>query len=153
MLIAAGCNESQLPGLGESLEETPSPVQVIETHTPDNAQNFELNHQIQASFNTAIDSTTINESTFIIREDTATIAGSFSYSDSIVTFIPSKEFNRNKVINTTISSEIADTQGNSMAQDYEWRFATRPPTTEELTPPSVATTDPKHRAKDIFHQH
>lgn len=149
ILIAAGCNESQLPGLGESLEETPSPVQVIETHPPDNAQNVELNHQIQASFNTAIDSATINESTFIIREDTSTIAGSFSYSDSIVTFIPSKEFNRNKVINTTISSEIADTQGNSMAQDYEWSFATRPPTTEELTPPSVADTDPKHRAKDI----
>ena len=151
IIITAGCKEKQMPSFAESLDESPVPVQVqvIETQPVDNAQNIELHTPIQASFNTTIDTTTINESTFIIREDTAVVAGTFSISDSIVTFTPSQEFDRSKIITSTLSPDIADTQGNRMGQEYVWDFTTRPLTVEESTPPSVTATEPQNGATNI----
>lgn len=151
MLFTAGCKEQKLPSITESLNEGPIPeqVQVIETQPLDNARDIELDTPIQASFNTVIDSATVNENTFIIREDTTVVAGAFSFSDSIITFIPAQAFDRSKVITSTLSSEIADTQGNNMDQEYVWNFTTRPLTEEERTPPSVAATDPQNGATDV----
>ena len=151
IIITAGCKEKQMPSFAESLDESPVPVQVqvIETQPVDNAQNIELHTPIQASFNTTIDTATINESTFIIREDTAVVAGTFSISDSIVTFTPSQEFDRSKIITSTLSPDIADTQGNRMGQEYVWDFTTRPLTEEERTPPSVTATTPQSDDTDV----
>lgn len=147
--ISSGCKKQPLPGFGDSLDESPSSVQVIETSPPENAQNIDLNILIKSSFNAVIDTATINEKTFITREDTTVISGSFSFSDSIITFVPSQEFDRSKVITTTLSSEIADTQGNRMSQEYIWNFTTRSLTEEERTPPSVTATEPQNGATDI----
>ncbi|MDZ7680288.1 MAG: Ig-like domain-containing protein [Fodinibius sp.] len=149
MVITTACKKQELPSFADSLGNKQVPVQVIETQPLDNAQGIELDTPIQVSFNTAIDSATINETTFIIHEDTTVITGSFSFSDSIVTFKPSQEFDRSKVITTTLSSEIADTQGNRMSQEYIWNFTTRPLTVEERTPPAVTATEPQNGAMDI----
>ena len=151
IVITAGCKEQKLPSFSESLNESPIPVQiqVIETQPLDDARDIELDTPIQASFNTVIDSATVNENTFIIREDTAVVAGTFSISDSIITFIPSQEYDRSKVITSTLSSQIADTQGNSMGQEYVWNFTTRPLTEEERTPPSVTATTPQSDDTDV----
>lgn len=145
IVITAGCKEQKSPSFSESLDESTVPVQiqVIETQPLDDAQDIELDTPIQASFNTVIDSATVNENTFIIREDTTLVNGTFSVSDSIITFIPAQAFDRNKVITSTLSSQIADTQGNSMGQEYVWNFTTRPLTEEERTPPSVTATTPQ----------
>jgi hypothetical protein len=151
IVITAGCKKQKSPSFADSVGENqvPQQVQVIETQPLDGSQNIELDIPIRASFNTAIDTSTINETTFIIRDDTTVITGSFSFSDSIITFIPSQEFDRSKVITTTLSSEIADTQGNRMSQEYMWNFTTRPLTVEERTPPSVTVTNPQNGATDI----
>ena len=151
ILITAGCKEQKLPSLAESLDGSPTPVQVqvVETQPLDDARDIELDTPIQVSFNTVIDSATVNESTFIIREDTAVVAGTFSISDSIITFIPAQEFDRSKVITSTLSPLIADTQGNNMDQEYAWNFTTRPLSEEERNPPSVTATKPRNGATDI----
>jgi len=151
ILITAGCKEQKLPSLAESLDKSPIPVQVqvIETQPLDDARDIELDTPIQVSFNAVIDSATVNENTFIIREDTAVVAGTFSISDSIITFIPSQEYDRSKVITSTLSPNIADTQGNNMEQEYAWNFTTRPLSKEERTPPSVTATKPRNGATDV----
>ena len=151
ILITAGCKEQKLPSLAESLDRSPAPVQVqvVETQPLDDARDIELDTPIQVSFNAVINSSTVNESTFIIREDTAVVAGTFSISDSIITFIPSQEYDRSKVITSTLSPDIADTQGNNMEQEYAWNFTTRPLNIEERTPPSVTATKPRNGATDI----
>ncbi|MEL7833719.1 Ig-like domain-containing protein [Fodinibius sp. Rm-B-1B1-1] len=148
-VIIAGCKDPQLPGFSDSLAENPSPVQVIETSPPEDAQDVELNTYIQAIFNTTIDSTSITDSTLIIRQGNTIVEGSLSPTDSALTFFPANEFQRDQTIIATISSTIADSQGNTMDQDFEWSFTTREATTQEITPPTVASTEPSPGTTDV----
>ncbi|MGM0545795.1 MAG: Ig-like domain-containing protein, partial [Bacteroidota bacterium] len=153
LFIFTGCNDPNSPELSESLARNNlTPLEVIETTPPDGAQDIELNTYIQALFNTTLDSASITDSTFIIQEGTTTVEGSFSHNDSALTFYPSNRFQRDQTIIATVSSEIADTQGTTLNQNFEWSFTTRPPTTEERTPPTVSTTNPPHGATDISPQ-
>ena len=149
LIAAGGCSETPRPGFTESLEENPSPVQVIETTPSEDTEDVELNTFIQAIFNTTIDSTLITDSTFIIREGSSTVEGSISHSDSALTFFPSNEFQRDQTIIATISSEVSDPHGNTMDYDFEWSFTTRQATTQELTPPAVASTKPSPGTIDV----
>lgn len=148
-IIAAGCSDTQLPGFTDSLDDNPSPIQVLETMPPEDAEGVALNTYIQAIFNTTIDPSSLTDSSLVIRQNNIIIEGSLSSRDSALTFYPANELQRNQTIIATISSAIADTQGNTMDQNFEWNFTTRPPTAEERTPPSIASTNPEHRAVDI----
>lgn len=144
-----GCSDGGLPGLSESLDETVSPIEVIDTFPEYADENIDLDVSIQATFSASIDTGSINDSTFVVREDDLEISGTFSYSDSTVTFMPNSTFARNTSINTNITSQVADVKGNTMDQDYEWNFTTRPPTTYEATPPSIIGTNPNDGTTDI----
>lgn len=151
MVVASisGCNETPLPGFSESLAQTESPVQVISTSPESEAIDIDLNISIQATFNTSIDSATIDETTFIVRQDTTSLSGSFSHNDSSVTFNPSTELLRNSLIHTTITSDVTDIEGNKMNQDYNWNFITRGPTAYEIMPPLVVLTDPYPGSSEV----
>ncbi|PAU94472.1 hypothetical protein CK503_06645 [Aliifodinibius salipaludis] len=148
-MLNAGCSDGGPPGLSESLDETVSPIEVIDTFPEYADENIELDVSIQATFSASIDTSSINDSTFIVREGGIEISGTFSYSGSTVTFMPNRTFARNTSINTTITSQVADVEGNTMDQEYEWNFTTRPATTYEATPPTVIETNPKDGATDI----
>ncbi len=150
IIFATGCNDPNSPGLSDSLDKgNLTPLEVIETTPSDDAQDIELHTYVQAIFNTTLDPASITDSTFIIQEGSNTVEGSLSHRDSALTFYPSNRFQRNQTIIVTISSEIADTQGTTMNQNFEWSFNTRPPTVEERTPPTVTATDPPHGAVEV----
>ncbi|MEL7833718.1 Ig-like domain-containing protein [Fodinibius sp. Rm-B-1B1-1] len=149
IVLATGCKKSNQPGFNDSLGEVPSPLQVIQTTPDDDATNIDLDISIQATFNTSIDSTTINNNTFIVRQDTTPVSGSFFFRDSSVTFAPTNEFQRNMLISTIITSEVADVNGNIMEQDFKWSFTTRQATTDEIIPPAVTSTEPSPGAREI----
>lgn len=96
-------------------------MQVIETSSEDDATNIDLDIPIRATFNTTIDSATINDSSFIVRQDTTAVNGSFIYIDSSITFTPSNELSRNTIVNIIISSEMA---GNELDESFRWKFRT-----------------------------
>lgn len=148
-ILNLGCSDPELPGLSESLNESTSSMQVIDTLPEDQEENIGLETPIQAIFSAPIDTNSINASSFIVREGSNDIAGSFSYLDSAATFIPEKTLTRDALIHTIITTQVADTDGNTMNQDYEWTFTTRPPTTYEATPPVVIAISPKAGASDI----
>lgn len=149
IMLNTGCSDGGLPGLSESLDETVSPIEVVYTFPEYADENIDLDVSIQATFSASIDTGSINHSTFVVREGGIEISGTFSYSDSTVTFMPNRTLARNTSINTTITSQVADAEGNTMDQDYEWNFTTRPPTTYEATPPSIIGTNPNDGATDI----
>lgn len=149
VILNTGCKDADLPGLSESLEKNQSPIEVIQTSPEDDATNIDLNIPIQAIFNNSIDSSTINDTTFIVRQDTTSITGSFTYRDSSVTFTPSTEFARNTHVNTIITSDVADIDGNIMDQEFEWNFTTRPATEHEIIPPAVTSAEPSPGTTDV----
>jgi hypothetical protein len=149
IFITAGCNDPQAPGFAESLKENQSSLQVIQTTPEDDAQNVELNTYIQAIFNTHLDPESIHESTLIIHEDTVLVEGSLVYNDSTISFFPAEELKINTRITASISSEIVDSLGNSMSQDFEWSFTTREATTQEIIPPAVASTEPSPGTTEV----
>lgn len=147
--IFTACNDAQPPGLSESIGQVESPMQVIETSPEDDATNIDLDISIRATFNATVDSATINDSTFIVRQDTTAVPGSFIYRDSSVTFTPSNKLSRNTLVNTIISSEVTDIDGNIMDQDFEWYFTTRPATGQEIIPPVVTSAEPAPGTTDV----
>lgn len=148
-LFSFACDESPLPDFDESLEKIQSPFQVISTSPEPEATDIDLYIPIETIFNTSIDSSSINETTFIVRQDTTSIPGSFTYSDSSVTFDPSVELLRNTTIYITITSDIRDAEGNRMGQDYDWSFTTREATAYEGMPPMVISSEPSPGASDV----
>lgn len=148
-ILNTGCKDADLPGLSESLNQSESHMQVIQTSPEDDATNIDLDSSIRAIFNAPVDSASINDTTFIVRQDTSQISGSFTYRDSIITFIPSSEFTRNTLVNTLISANVTDVEGNNMDQDFEWNFTTRPATGQEIIPPAVTSAEPSPGTTDV----
>ena len=149
IIFSYGCRDTNAPGLVDSLDPTQSPIQVINTFPNNEDQDIEPDVSLQVTFSTAVDTTTVTDNTFFVTDNSEIVSGSFSYSDSSIVFIPAQEFARNSLINATITSDVADMEGNVMTQNYEWSFKTRPPTTEEITPPSIVSTYPSHGASNI----
>lgn len=146
-IYITACQKSDIPGIAESFN---SP-QVIETYPRDGAEEIPANTIIMAIFNTAMDTSTINEATFIVLDDTATVSGSFIYSDNSTTFTPAKKLKSNALITATISPEVTDVNGNAINQNYEWSFTVTDIDESERdpTPPKIIATTPSHRSTDI----
>jgi|WetSurSiteA1Bulk_404760.scaffolds.fasta_scaffold00643_2 hypothetical protein len=112
---------------GECTDTTPPSV--ILTSPAGNATGVSVNTVISAMFSEALDSSTVNTSTFAVNG----IAGTVAYSGTTAIFTPSGSLGYNTTYTATITTGVRDTAGNAMASDYVWSFttgsSTQPPAT------------------------
>ena len=118
-VFAAGCRkvveENGLTGV--------CPI-VISTSPVNNATGVSINTIISALFNEAMNASTINTTTFTLKQGTTAVAGIVTYADSTASFSPTNYLAVNTVYTATITTGVKDPAGNAPLNDYVWSFTT-----------------------------
>lgn len=104
---------------------------IIATDPLNNAVNVNLLKTVTANFSLAMDPTTINATTFTLKQGTTVILGTVSYSGITASFDPTVALQEGKVYTATITTAAKSASGIPLATNYVWNFTTT------LTPPVV----------------
>jgi hypothetical protein len=115
---------------------------VVLTDPAEGSADVSLNKVITADFSTAMNASSINAGTFIVKQGTNVIAGTVSYSGLKATFTPTANLTANKVYTATITKGAKDLSGNAIAKDTTWSFATG-------VMPIITVTDPLNAAINV----
>src|SRR6202048_2711545 len=134
ILLFAGCGR----------EQAPASLPVVVTVTPANGSTaVPVSSLITATFNKAMNPTSINTSTFTaIGPAGATVTGTVTYSGTTATFTPATLLAPNSMYTATITSGATDAIGTALASNFVWSFTTG-------TIPTVISTNPVNGAINI----
>lgn len=138
-----------------SLGPDTTPPTVTATTPASNATGVSTNSSITVAFSEAIDTSTINSSTFELRDASngglVTASISYNTSNNNATLTPSAALASNTTYTATVKGgttdpRVKDTAGNALAANYSWSFTTAVPDT---TPPTVTATTPTAGATGV----
>jgi len=118
----AGCKKDDFEG------EVVGVCPVVTTDPMDKAVDVILGKTITATFNTSMNASTINNSTFILKQGTTTIAGKVgpASNGAVFTFDPDVDLLPFTTYTGIITTGAKDTLRTSMVADYIWTFTTIP---------------------------
>ncbi|MDP9037712.1 MAG: Ig-like domain-containing protein [Acidobacteriota bacterium] len=136
LLLLAGC--------GKETAKTTAPV-VTSTSPVNGAIAVPVNQVVSATFNQALDPTSVTGTTFTLSSGSGSVGGTVSYaaSGSIASFTPSSPLAYNTLYTATITTGIRNTIGNQPAVPYTWSFTTAvQPTVVSTVPANAATGVP-----------
>lgn len=122
---------------------TVAPI-VVSTDPTNNATNVVLNKTVTATFNTAMNASTINTTSFTLKQGTTAVGGTVSYTGTTASFNPSANLLPNTVYTATITVVAKNAAGVALANDYVWTF-----TTGISVAPLVTSTDPGNNATGV----
>jgi len=97
---------------------------VLDVDPDDLATNVALNKVVSATFSKAMDLSTINSSTFTLKNGTIPVFGFVDYSNVTGTFTPSTPLLPGTLYTATITTGAKDLAGNALAANYVWSFTT-----------------------------
>lgn len=97
---------------------------VVSTDPANGATNVPVSKIVTATFNKVMKATTINTTTFTIKQGVTNIVGTVTYSGTTATFTPAAPFAPSTVYTGTITTGAQDAAGNAMAANYTWTFTT-----------------------------
>jgi hypothetical protein len=103
----------------------PSPF-VMSTSPTNGGAGVSLSANVMATFNEAMNASTLNANTFMLMSGTTTLAGAVSYSGDTATFNPDANLMANTTYTAKITTGAKDTNGDALASDYSWSFTTAP---------------------------
>src|SRR5207249_3325118 len=95
----------------------------------------------------AMDASTINTSTFTLKQGTTPVAGTVNYSGVTATFTPAANLVPLTTYTATISTGAKDLAGNALASDMSWSFTTG--VIPDTTAPTVSVTVPANTATGV----
>jgi hypothetical protein len=90
----------------------------------ENETGVALNHAIVIEFSEAMDKTTINTSTVLVKRGSETVAGTATYTGTAATFTPTTDFQPNTVYAITLTTGAKDLAGNAIASNLVTSFTT-----------------------------
>lgn len=123
------------------------PPTVSFTTPASGASNVALNSAITTSFSEAMTASTINTTTFTLKQGTTSVAGSVNYVGTTATFTPAANLAASLPYTATISTGVRDVAGNPIAAAYSWTFTTG--TTTDTTAPTVSATIPMDTSSGV----
>lgn len=99
---------------------------VSSTDPSDIETNVAINRNISALFDVSLDPASVNLTsvTLTADSDATAIAGEISYTDKLVTFNPTDNLIGSTVYTATLTTDIKDLAGNTLATNYAWEFTT-----------------------------
>ena len=135
LLITAGCSDPDesprtIPGV--------TPPAVISVGPPQGANGICPNTIVVATFNQAMNPSTINTTTFTLTgPGTASVTGQVAYDgpSHVATFTPLADLALNTLYTATITTGAKDAFGNPLASNFVWTFTTAAVTCQSPTPP------------------
>jgi uncharacterized repeat protein (TIGR02543 family) len=118
----AGCKKDDFEG------EVVGVCPVVTTDPMDKAVDVVLGKTVTATFNTSMNASTINNSTFTLKQGTTTIAGKVgpASNGAVFTFDPDVDLLPFTTYTGRITTGAKDTLRTSMVADYVWTFTTIP---------------------------
>jgi hypothetical protein len=128
---------------GVRVDNTPP---VVTSVSPlDSATNVPVTSVIKATFNQDMNASTINASTFLVR-NSGPVAGTITYYPGNLTavFVPSAPLAGSTLFTVNVTSGVADLAGNHILANYVWSF-----TTIDTTPPTVTSVLPVNGATGV----
>ncbi|MEX0996477.1 MAG: Ig-like domain-containing protein [Flavobacteriaceae bacterium] len=117
---------------------------VISTNPERDETDVALNKVIEATFSMPMEPSTINGTTFTLKQGTNTISGVVSYTGVTARFTPEANLNSNTVYTATVTTGAENPAGIPLAGNYVWEF-----TTGASVAPTVISTDPENNEKDV----
>ncbi|WP_318348965.1 Ig-like domain-containing protein [Aquipluma nitroreducens] len=124
----------------------PTVLSVVPTN---NASAIALNSKITVTFSEAMNSTTINTTSFTLKQGSTNVAGTVAYSGTSASFTPSSALAANTIYTGTITTGAKDAAGNAIASNYTWSFTTAPTAPVDVTPPTVISVLPTNNATNV----
>lgn len=112
-----------------------------------NATGVAINTKVSATFSEAIHPLTINTTTFTLKQGTAPVSGTVTYSGLTAVFTPSINLSSSTIYNATITTVAKDLAGNALAVNKVWKFTTG--AAADTTKPTVTLTVPINNATGV----
>jgi Ice-binding-like/Bacterial Ig-like domain len=134
ILLIAGCGR----------EQAPATLPLVVTVTPANgATAVPVSSLLTATFNKAMNPTSINTSTFTVAGPAgAPVTGTVTYSGTTATFTPATMLAASSMYTATITTGAKDSAGDALAGTFAWSFTTG-------SVPKVISTNPVNAAVSI----
>lgn len=117
---------------------------VISTDPERDETDVALNKVIEATFSMPMEPSTINGTTFTLKQGTNTISGVVTYTGVTARFTPEANLNSNTVYTATVTTGAENPAGIPLAGNYVWEF-----TTGASVAPTVISTDPEDDDIDV----
>jgi hypothetical protein len=97
------------------------------TSPPNAAADVSSRQQLSATFNQAMDATTLTASTFTVLQGSTVVTGLVSYqaTSNTVTFAPTAQLGASLPYTATISTGAKNASGRALATAFSWSFTTR----------------------------
>ncbi len=114
-------------------ENTPTPIPITTTtKNPEvmskspvgNSTNVALNKVLSVSFSETMDASTLNNTTFTLKQGATSIMGNVSYSGLTATFTPTVPLVHNRVYTAYITTGVKSAAGKALVSDVSWLFTT-----------------------------
>ncbi len=121
--------------------------EITSTFPKDGDIEITLDSTVSAIFSEAMNPLTINSATFILKYGTTIIEGSIFIIGNRVVFDPENDLMAETEYTATVTSLVTDLAGNTMEDDFVWKFTTGKDLT--LLPPVIISTIPLDEAIDV----
>src|ERR1700733_10509760 len=118
LMTAMGCKKSDTGNNGNG-----NPT-VTSTYHSNNVSGVARNQPIEFTFSQAMDSSTINNSTFTLMQDSTKVAGTVTYSGTTAVFTPSAALAADSTYTATITTGAKNLAGMGLAKNSIWSFTT-----------------------------
>ena len=124
-----------------------TPPTVTTTDPLNAATGVAITKAVAVTFSKALNATTVNATTFTLKQGTTSVAGTITYSGSTASFTPSANLAYSTVYTGTITTGVKDVAGNALASNYTFSFTTV--AAADVTPPTVVSTTPASNATGV----
>jgi len=140
-VFVAGCgnDDTITPPEGDNNATVSTTPAVLSTAPFQDDSNVSLNTNITAFFNKELDASTVNTTTFTLKNSATAVDGNVSYANKAMIFTPTADLSSGSHT-ATITTGVTDSEGNALATDYIWTFTTG--STSDSTAPTVVSTNP-----------
>jgi hypothetical protein len=138
MVLAISCNDN---------DPTIIIPEVLSTSTVEDAKDVGINSIIEIKFNKDMDATTINTTTFTLKEGGNEVVGTVAYLNKTATFSPINNLDPITLYTGTLSNEAKDLTGAPIAYDYSFSFTTE--VLIDVILPTITLIDPVDNATNV----
>ena len=124
-----------------------TPPTITSSDPANSATGVAITKVVNVVFSKALNATTVNSTTFTLKQGSTTVAGNVTYSGSTASFTPSASLANSTTYTGTITTGVKDVAGNALASNYTFSFTTS--AALDLTPPTIVSTSPASNATGV----
>src|SRR5450759_2461253 len=133
-----------LAGCKKKCDECPGVRPTVTSTVPiNNATGIAVNTAVTATFSVAMNPSTINATTFTLKQGSTAVSGAVTYTGTTATFTPAANLDANLIYTAAITTGAKNTAGDALASNYTFSFTTGG------TNPTSISTDPGTAATGV----